>query len=302
MSWKKLGLLFAPDKNLYWQQSHAQNPFPIQIDDHIFRIFYASRDKGNTSRTGYFDLDMRDPFAPKNYSKEPLLDVGPLGAFDDSGAMPHSILKMGEEYMLYYTGWSLGMTVPFTFYIGAAKAASLDGPYQKVSLAPILGRSFFDPYLTAAPSVIKVDNYFLMYYVSGLRWEKEASGNLKHYYTIKYAVSPDGLNWSPNPNVVIPLEGDEYAIARPVIFKDKENYELWFSYRGGNNTYRIGLATSKDLASWKRAEVDLEPGKDGEWDSGMVCYAHPFYYNGDKYLLYNGNAYGATGVGLARLE
>lgn len=301
MGWERMGLIFEPDKSLAWQQSHAQNPFPVQLSEHVFRVFYASRDKDNTSRTGYFDLDMREPHAPKNYSKTPALDLGELGAFDDCGAMPHSITKIGDEYVLYYTGWSKAVVVPFTFFIGAAKSRSLDGPFVRVSRAPILGRNFFDPLLTAAPFVIPVEDFYTMFYISGTKWEKEENGSVKHYYTVKNAFSPDGINWAPNPRITIPFGEDEYAIARPVLFTDKGKYELWFSFRGGANTYRLGVAKSDDLVTWKREDLDFEVAGEG-WDSQMICYAHPFYYNGEKYMLYNGNAYGAAGVGLAVLR
>ncbi|MGZ3867207.1 MAG: hypothetical protein ACXVC6_11975 [Bacteroidia bacterium] len=300
MTWKKLGLVFTPDKSLSWQNSHNQNPFPIQISEHVFRVFFAARDKDNVSRTAFFDLDMRDINAPKNYSKTPILDVGELGAFDDCGAMPHSIIKKDNEYILYYTGWSKAVMVPFTFYIGAAKSKNVDGPYERVSRAPILGRTFHDPLLTAAPYVIEVNGKYVMYYISALKWEKEENGNVKHYYTVKAAYSDNALDWETNDDITIELEKDEYAIARPVLFFDKGMYELWFSYRGGNNTYRIGLAKSTDMKSWKREEVDLPVSAEG-WDSQMVCYACPFIYKGEKYLLYNGNAYGADGTGLAKL-
>ncbi len=301
MKWEKLGLIFAPDRSLPWQQSHVQNPLPIALSEHIFRVFFASRDGGNTSRTGYFDLDMREPFAKKNYCKEPILDHGDLGAFDDCGAMAHSIIPMNGEYVMYYTGWSKAVATPFTFFIGAARAGSLDGPYERVSKAPILGRNFFDPFLTAAPYVVKVGNYYLMYYVTCIKWEKDTEGNLKHYYTITSATSADGFNWSPNPRILVPLEDDEYAIARPVLFFDNGRYELWFSFRGAKtNTYTLGLAVSTDLVTWKREKVDIEFSKEG-WDSEMICYAHPFYYQGEKYIVYNGNSYGATGTGIAKL-
>ncbi|MES2394526.1 MAG: hypothetical protein V4549_00900 [Bacteroidota bacterium] len=300
MQWKKLGIIFTPDRNLSWQQSHVQNPFPVQLDEHIFRIFFASRDKDNISRSGYFDLDMQNIYAPKKYCTTPVLDIGELGAFDDCGAMPHCIIQKEDEFILYYTGWTKAVEVPFLFFIGAAKSKSLSGPFVRVSRAPIIGRNFFDPYLTCAPYVLKIEDKYIMYYISGLKWEKNDQ-NVKHYYTIKAAESSDALNWITNDKIIIELEKEEYALARPVLFFDKGKYELWFSYRGGANTYRIGLAISDDLKKWKREDVDL-PLSDEGWDSEMVCYAHPFFYKEKKYLLYNGNDYGASGSGLAMLS
>ena len=34
----------------------------------------------------------------------------------------------------------------------------------------------------------------------------------------------------------------------------------------------------------------------------MVCYPYVFEYNDKLYMLYNGNGYGKTGIGLAVLE
>ena len=75
---------------------------------------------------------------------------------------------------------------------------------------------------------------------------------------------------------------------------------MWFTFRGGSNTYRMGLATSKDGRYWTRnpETIGIDVSESG-WDSEMICYAHPFEYNGKLWALYNGNSYGATGVGLA---
>jgi len=37
------------------------------------------------------------------------------------------------------------------------------------------------------------------------------------------------------------------------------------------------------------------------WDSEMICYPHVFEHNGEKHMLYNGNGYGKSGIGLAVL-
>ena len=34
----------------------------------------------------------------------------------------------------------------------------------------------------------------------------------------------------------------------------------------------------------------------------MICYPFVFDYSGNRYMLYNGNEYGKTGIGLAILE
>jgi hypothetical protein len=37
------------------------------------------------------------------------------------------------------------------------------------------------------------------------------------------------------------------------------------------------------------------------WDSDMLCYPCIFDHKGESYMLYNGNGYGRTGFGIAKL-
>ena len=80
---------------------------------------------------------------------------------------------------------------------------------------------------------------------------------------------------------------------------------MWFSYRGGeiSETYRIGYAESVDGKLWQRMDelVSLDVSPDG-WDSDMVCYPFIFDYMDDRYMLYNGNDYGKSGFGIAKLN
>jgi hypothetical protein len=80
---------------------------------------------------------------------------------------------------------------------------------------------------------------------------------------------------------------------------------MWYSYRGNNDiqTYRIGYAESINGVDWirKDEEVNFDTSKK-DWDSEMVCYPFVFIYKNDKYMLYNGNNYGKTGIGLSKLK
>jgi hypothetical protein len=209
---------------------------------------------------------------------------------------------------MYYTGWSQGRATPFTFFIGLMMSSDGGKTYTRYSKAPVLGRSFHDPYLTCSPFVIKENNKWRMWYVSGTGWDGTyqlalpgAPVKMKHFYHLKYAESKDGIHWDNNGQVAIDYrDKDEYAIARPILLKDQELYKMWFCYRGGTDTYRGGYAESKDGIEWSRKDQDigLDVSATG-WDSEMVCYPCVFKHKGKSYMLYNGNDYGRTGVGLA---
>jgi hypothetical protein len=68
-------------------------------------------------------------------------------------------------------------------------------------------------------------------------------------------------------------------------------------------SHPIGYAESRrGLAwDWQDTEAGIEPSASG-WDAEMIEYAYVFRQRDETYMLYNGNDYGRTGIGLAVLE
>lgn len=300
MVWEKLGRIFDPQGARWWMQSHAALPTPIDLGGGHLRVYCSGRDSEGRSRIGSADLQMRDPAGTCIVAAEPVLELGVLGTYEDRGVLPASIARRDEGSILYYTGVMLGRTVPFYFAVGAATAPTASGPWTRLSNAPVLDRNAVDPLLTASPFVMHDGGSYRMWYVSASRWVEEAGGP-KHYYHIRYAESDDGIAWRRDGRVCIDFRGNEYAIARPCVVRDADRYRMWYAYRGAS--YRIGYAESRDGIAWERKddEAGIEPSSAG-WDSQMLCYAHIFDHDGVRYMLYNGNDYGKTGFGLARLR
>jgi hypothetical protein len=136
-----------------------------------------------------------------------------------------------------------------------------------------------------------------MWYVSGTGWMHEGS-SLEPCYNIRYAESEDGIHWERPGRLCIDYGPDEHAIARPWVSRDDDCYRMWFAVRGVR--YRIAYAESIDGINWTRADHvgGLTPSGQG-WDSDMVEYPCMLDHQGRRYMLYNGNDYGKTGVGLA---
>jgi hypothetical protein len=228
-----------------------------------------------------------------------LLAPGPLGSFDDAGVTTSCIVEARGAITLYYSGWTRGASVPFYFYVGCARSTDGGKTFERVSPAPVLERSEVDPYLTASPWVLLEDGLWRMWYVAGTGWEELAADRPRHRYHIRYAESEDGLAWRRDGHVCIDFRDEsEYAIARPCVVRDGDTYRMWYSSRG--DAYRLGYAESADGLSWKRLDqlAGLEPSTEG-WDSEMVCYPAVYDAGERRYLLYNGNGYGETGVGFA---
>lgn len=304
MKWEKKGLIFSPNNNFEWMHSHAAVPLAEKLGGDLFRIFFTTRDKKNRSHGAYIDIDITNPSNIIQTSQKPVLEPGPLGSFDDSGAMPSCIVSHDGDSFLFYTGWSLGVTVPFYFYIGLARYNKEKKTFEKVSNAPILERTDKDPFLSASPYVIIDDEMWKMWYVSCIKWELDNAGNPRHHYSIRYAESKDGVSWKRRNQFCIPFKTNyEYAIARPYVIMENNFYKMWYSYRGGENTYRIGYAESDDGITWER--MDEKSGIDvslNGWDSDMIEYPFIFTHKEVTYMLYNGNEYGKSGFGYAVLS
>ena len=69
------------------------------------------------------------------------------------------------------------------------------------------------------------------------------------------------------------------------------------------NTYRIGYAESLDGFQWIRKDEEAGIGlSESGWDSEMLAYAGVMKEK-DRYIMfYNGNGFGASGIGYAVSE
>lgn len=296
--WRKLGRIFQPSQSAGWLHSHAAVPISEHLYDDIFRVYFSSRDADNRSYTGEFILDINHPSRMISRPSKPVLSPGALGQFDDSGAMGSWLVKHGERHYLYYIGWNLGITVPFRNSIGVA--IFRNGEFRQAK-GPIIDRTLSEPHFTASCCVIPDGDLWRMWYLSCTGWQEGPDGPV-HNYHIKYAESKDGLCWVRNGDVAIDYKDEnEYAISRPSVLRDGNTWKMWFSSRGGS--YRIRYAESTDGKTWKRLDhlCQIDVSESG-WDSEMIEYPYVFDHKGKRYMLYNGNGYGKSGIGLAVLE
>ena len=301
MRWRKLGRIYEPVQIGQWATSHSAVPIPLRLEAHRWRVYFSARDRRNRSSTGFFEIDLRRPSRLLRVSERPVLSPGALGTFDEDGAMGSWIVRHDERLLLYSTGWNVGLTVPFRNSIGLSESCDGGEAFNRVSVGPVLDRGIHDPFFTANPCVLIEGGIWKMWYLSGVAWESTARGPL-HRYHIKYAESVDALEWCRCGLVCIDFQSsDEIALSRPCVLKDRDLFRMWYSRRGSG--YRIGYAESADGLSWRR--LDESAGIDisaSGWDSEMIAYAFVFDAEGERYMLYNGNGFGATGIGLAALE
>ena len=94
MNFQSLGLILKPKKKFSWSKSHCMLPTVLKLDEKKIRIFFGSRNKYNVSSISFADFSyIKKKLKLINISKKPILKPGLLGAFDDNGVLPSSIIR-----------------------------------------------------------------------------------------------------------------------------------------------------------------------------------------------------------------
>ena len=290
--WDKKGIIITPQRDLSWMQTHAMLPTIEHVHRDIYRIYFSGRNTDNVSHIGYADVVVsNEKISVVSYAKDPILFPGSRGCFDDNGVTPSCVV----DDKMYYIGWNSGTsTYRMSLIMGLAERDA--DKFKRVSRAPLMPRTDREPFgICTAPFVLKDNGIYRMWYVSGEGWIHKDLPK----YNIKYASSLDGIVWYRSGEVAIELQEGETALARPCVIKNGEDYDMYFSYKIPEIGYRIGLAKSPDGISWERTNECVLDVSDSGWDSEMIQYSYVFEHKDIKYMLYNGNNYGESGIGYA---
>jgi hypothetical protein len=145
--------------------------------------------------------------------------------------------------------------------------------------------------------------------MSYLGWD-EIDGQFEPRYHLKYAESGDGVEWDVQGQVALDILEGEGGLACPAVIYINKTYHMWFSTRGvanyrnpGRSAYHIEHAVSSDGFKWERTpEIAAFHVAEEGWDSQMVAYPSLFQHVGSWIMLYNGNGFGRSGFGFAKLD
>lgn len=301
---KKLGQIWAPKLTSELQCCYGILPSPIWLEsEKVIRVFFGSADSKIHSRVYYLDLSPDDPTQIIDECDVPILDLGKIGTFDDSGVVPSCVIKHENLLLMYTVGFQRTVRTPYMLFAGLATSNDDGRSFRRFSEAPILPRVDFRHIGQGAPCVIIDNGVFRMWHWFATKWITVDS-KLFMDYQIGYAESKDGINWNmaKEPCLQPKTALGEFAIARPWVVKRNDEYIMLFSSRRQGLGYRIGQAKSNDGISWNRMEdEDVLPVSKSGWDADMVCYTSIVNVGQKNFLFYNGNDNGKTGFGVAEI-
>ncbi len=306
MKWNKKGLICSHDTlDLEWYARFSMVPIPYLLNESVLRIFITMCDSDNVGRIGYVDVLPEKPDEILGWCQAPCLDIGEPGTFDDNGVVTASILDRDGELFLYYSGYRLGVNIPYTIFAGVAVSRDHGQSFQRVSSVPIMQRSENEQFCKCAPYVIPENEGYRVYYV-GDHLSGWITGN-DHpmpLYNLKTFNTRNLTNWGkPEGSVCINVENDdEHGVAKPTFWYENGIHKVIYSVRTFSRGYRLGYAESSDGVTFARKDhlVGIDVSASG-FDSDMICFPARFRYRNKVYLFYSGNNYGLDGFGYAEL-
>lgn len=309
MRWEKKGKILDHNTfNLSWFKKNAMMALPYILDDNTLRVFMTMCDENNVGRIGYVDLDINNPSSIKDFSKEPLIDIGEAGIFDDNGVVSGSLFEEDGKLYLFYSGYQLCKKIPYMIFTGLAVSYDKGLHFEKLTKeVPLLDRVVSEKYFRSAPHLIKEGKLYRMWYLADGHedncWVSDETGKVQPVFTEKYLESDNILRWEgPGENSLEFISGEEHGLSVGSVWVEEGIYKCIYSIRSLDKGYRIGYAESEDGKKFVRKddEINLDVSADG-FDSEMICYPKLIKVREKTFIFYSGNHYGMGGIGYAEL-
>ncbi len=297
-----LGNIYTPPFDRSWKDNSALTPTPFLLNDSTIRIFCSFRDLEGIGRIGYVDVSSNDPREILSVSKNPVLDLGLPGYFDDNGLILGDIIRYKSEVRLYYVGFQIPRKCKFLAFSGLALSHDNGDNFIKRSTVPIVDRMTGCETINAIHTVLYDNNKFRVWCGSGNSWVIH-NGVQYPSYQVSYLESRDGVDFSGQlSSIHIPLQPNEYRLGRPRVYKLDNKYLMLFTYAKIGESYQVGSAWSSDGFSWLRdSSPALKLDKDAIADCGVLSYPTYLKTKTNEYIFFNGSNMGQNGIYCARV-
>lgn len=306
--WKKHGIIFSPklQTNSTINCSEALVPTPFYFGSRkAIRVYYTARDSKGRGHVYWVEFSSTNPEKLLDYSASPILEPGNPGFFDDNGVMATSIVKIKPDvFYLYYVGFERLTTIRYRLLTGLAISKDNGNSFQRFSTQPILERSPEEPFFRGGPFVKYENKKFKMWYVAGGEWLMQ-NEKTSPKYSLYYVESTDGINWSENKRLILNPSQEGYAIGRPWVVNEGDNWRIFYSERKLKymkyrlETILMNPISGQNIESNTKFKLEAGPA---EFDSLEICYSAVLQLQNKYLMYYNGNNLGEQGMALASMQ
>ncbi|ALS95166.1 hypothetical protein [Xanthomonas oryzae] len=300
-AWNKRGLVFdvARDGVGGWMHHAALTPTPHRLSAQVLRVYAGFRDAQGVSRIGYVDVRADAPTQIVGVSRQPVLDIGRDGCFDDNGMILGDVVAGPDGLYMFYVGFQRVAKAKFLAFTGLAVSSDLGESFQRRQETPLLDRGPGRSTIAAVHSARYEDGRWRLWYAVGEDWET-IGGQPYPRYHIRYAQTDDLRCIPIHDAMCLRPQGNEYRIGRPRVYRLGKRYLMYFTRGDIHGGYVPGIAFSDDGVRWERDDSQLGLAlSDAGWDAQTLCYPALIQHGERVLMFYNGNAMGHAGFGLA---
>lgn len=270
--WVRIPEVLLPTVPGSWKERYTANADFLDFHGTYF-MYYRGTDQEH-DRVGVMTCvpEAFDGITWEDYPGNPIIDVGAPDAFDGQNILDPSAVVFNDQVYLYYSG--IGANGG-----GIGLAISQDGyTFKKYPVPVISGR---------CPEVVEKDGQLHLFFV------RQATD---HGYDIYHAVSSDGIHFVETPEPVLGIgpagSWESYSVTTPRIFLDRGLYYLVYAADDIelDDSWRFGLAVSKDLLHWRKYEGNpiFTKGDGDAWDNSNIWFGTVEHINGRYWMWYEG--------------
>jgi hypothetical protein len=269
--------------------SHSWDEFvwrpSVTYQDPVFTMWYTGQDAGGANNVGV--ASSTDGLAWAKYDGNPVLTVGPAGAWDSGSVQEPWVIYDGSSYRMWYTGErydSQGAVVS----VAIGYATSTDGlHWAKFSGNPVLSpgaSGTWDDQWVFRPTVIFTGSSYTMYY--------QGKSSQSDVFQIGRATSTNGTGWvkTAQPMVIQQSGWNAYSTFIGGSYKLADQYVMLI-YGAGSSAEpnKIGFAKSPDGTTWTTYAASIVSyGDAGTWDDAGVILPFLVIARGNYYVYYTG--------------
>jgi predicted GH43/DUF377 family glycosyl hydrolase/DNA-binding MarR family transcriptional regulator len=223
LNWiKNPGTVLVKGLSGSWEAAGVSAPAVIK-DGAIYKMWYGGIEGFSgidaiNARMGY--ATSADGINWNKYALNPVMDLGSDGSWDAGGVYPGTVLKEGDQYKMWYTGYDF-------YNLRVGLALSDDGVNWTRHISnPILtlgAASDWDGLHVCHFSVVNVSGVYRGWF----------GGNDGFNWNIGAAYSSDGINWTKDiRNPVLTWQGtgwESHDNMDPRVIYNGTGYRMWFS-------------------------------------------------------------------------
>lgn len=278
------------------KKSHLSNPIVLDFNGDSWRIFVSARNQFNQSSVVYFDI------AKATHEKigkaKILINIEDYAStFFSDGIGLGDFFYENDDLTFGFMAWKHHKKKHWTGEIGTFKLNHQLDKILQVGTSPHVKIGADEKISLSYPGYLYENGLLNIWYGSTITWD---AGNGDMHHVIKHlTIDQHGQRTYHGQCIPSSLVGLQ-AFSRPIIRQFAGKYYMALSCRKAGFNYTLEFYESSNLESWQHIDSQIEPRRAGH-DDEMICYPYLVAEDNNFYLWYNGNSYGKTGLGIAKL-